>query len=535
LLAGPGPYTVFAPNDAAFSASRFNHLLAGPVDTAKLDGLMRYHIVPGRLEAANLADGLEVVTLQGERLRFQVVGNQVRVNGAKIVTSDIPASNGVLHVIDTVLEPSDLAEPTRIQFAPGATATTIQDFVLGKSLKKYVLRAMAGQTMSVRIDSPRNDVLLTIYSADGANILKRYVDDQADWTGELPATSDYIIEAVSVGESTSFSLTVEIEPLAEAPQPVRIEFAPGATSATIQDRIQGRFVNQYILGALAGQTMSVNISSPNNDVLLTIYSADGANILKRYVDGRADWTGTLPETTDYIIEAVSVGDTTDFTLSVVIEPLSSLPEPVRIQFAPGSTSATVNGAVVLGERDRYVLSAMRDQLMTVQISSLENNAAFTIVGPYGGVLPGTEEGADATRWDGILGATGDYTISVGSIRGNATYSLTVTILPPRPAETVRIQFAPGANSATVHDTIYSGETKNYVLRAMAGQTMTVSVSSPRGDVPFAILGLQDGNPYKRIVDESMIWTGVLPLTQDYQISVTAYGPTTTFTLKVIIE
>ncbi|WKA27874.1 fasciclin domain-containing protein [Bradyrhizobium roseum] len=104
-LKGKGPYTVFAPNDAAFAK-----LPPGTVESllknkAKLATILKYHVVPGRVKAADVAGkSLQVKTAAG--LPVNVNGTfGVRVNDAHVIQPDIEASNGVIHVIDTVLLP----------------------------------------------------------------------------------------------------------------------------------------------------------------------------------------------------------------------------------------------------------------------------------------------------------------------------------------------------------------------------------------------------------------------------------------------
>jgi len=99
----------------------------------------------------------------------------------------------------------------------------------------------------------------------------------------------------------------------------------------------------------------------------------------------------------------------------------------RVHFARGRTTAVLHGGVVRGTQDRYILGARADQTMIVHITSREKNAVFTILGPDGTALQGTEEGADATDWTGTLPLNGDYSIGVGPTRGNASYTLEITI------------------------------------------------------------------------------------------------------------
>ncbi len=99
----------------------------------------------------------------------------------------------------------------------------------------------------------------------------------------------------------------------------------------------------------------------------------------------------------------------------------------RVRFARGRTTAVLKGAVVRGTQDRYILGARAGQTMIVHITSREKNAVFTILDPRATALEGTEEGADATDWTGELPHNGDYAIWVSPTRGNATYTLEVTI------------------------------------------------------------------------------------------------------------
>lgn len=99
----------------------------------------------------------------------------------------------------------------------------------------------------------------------------------------------------------------------------------------------------------------------------------------------------------------------------------------RISFAAGESSATVSDSVIRGERSIYVVGAKSGQTMSVEITSLEDNAVFQIKTPGGKFLADAGDGDDATSWDGKLPVSGDYTIIVGGTRGNASFKLTVSI------------------------------------------------------------------------------------------------------------
>jgi uncharacterized surface protein with fasciclin (FAS1) repeats len=105
-LRGEGPFTLFAPNDNdAFmlieEGGEFEQLL---MDQPRLTAVLTYHVVPGRLMSSDFEEGMTLTTLQGGELVVTLEGG-LRVDGANILASDIEASNGVIHVIDSILTP----------------------------------------------------------------------------------------------------------------------------------------------------------------------------------------------------------------------------------------------------------------------------------------------------------------------------------------------------------------------------------------------------------------------------------------------
>ncbi len=105
-LQGKGPFTVFAPTDAAFAklpAGTVESLLK-PENKEKLVAILAYHVVPGRVLAADVKT-MEAKTVQGQSVRLVVSDTGVTVDNAKVVKTDVLAENGVIHVIDTVITP----------------------------------------------------------------------------------------------------------------------------------------------------------------------------------------------------------------------------------------------------------------------------------------------------------------------------------------------------------------------------------------------------------------------------------------------
>ena len=103
-LKGKGPFTVFAPTDDAFAKLPAGALDALLKDKAKLTAVLTYHVVPGKVMAADVTKLREAKTVQGGSLQVTTTGG-VKVDAANVVKTDVAASNGVIHVIDSVLMP----------------------------------------------------------------------------------------------------------------------------------------------------------------------------------------------------------------------------------------------------------------------------------------------------------------------------------------------------------------------------------------------------------------------------------------------
>ncbi|UTW55493.1 fasciclin domain-containing protein [Kordiimonas sp. SCSIO 12610] len=108
-LKSDGPFTVFAPTDAAFAklpAGTVESLLK-PENKDKLIAVLTYHVVPGKVMSGDLiGKKLEAATAQGQKVAIDATGGGVKVDGANVVTADIATSNGVIHVIDSVILPN---------------------------------------------------------------------------------------------------------------------------------------------------------------------------------------------------------------------------------------------------------------------------------------------------------------------------------------------------------------------------------------------------------------------------------------------
>ena len=105
-LKSPGPFTVFAPTDEAFAKLPPGTLDGLLKDKEQLKAVLLYHVVPGKVMAADVVKLTSAKTVEGKSAAIKVVGGKVFVNDAQVIITDIQASNGVIHVLDAVIMPS---------------------------------------------------------------------------------------------------------------------------------------------------------------------------------------------------------------------------------------------------------------------------------------------------------------------------------------------------------------------------------------------------------------------------------------------
>merc|ERR1740121_3384204 len=112
-LAGKGPFTVFAPNNDAFAKLPNGTVPALLNNTKSLTEVLKYHVVSGKVLAANLTNNEQITTLEGKNITVTITGTTVKINtNATVITPDVNASNGVVHIIDSVLLPPGFVPPT---------------------------------------------------------------------------------------------------------------------------------------------------------------------------------------------------------------------------------------------------------------------------------------------------------------------------------------------------------------------------------------------------------------------------------------
>jgi hypothetical protein len=217
-------------------------------------------------------------------------------------------------------------------------------------------------------------------------------------------------------------------PTEESADAERITFASGSTAALVKGSLPASGSDQYVLRVFDGQTMNVNLAFSEGRAILVVWGADGTVLLTDHAEV-SSFQRVLPTTQDYFIkvEGRPEGSTT-YSMTVSIPSISAGAE--RIEFAPGSTSATVTGQLNVSEADQYVLHALVGQTINVEATFTEGRAILEVWGQDGAVL--LTDHAEVSSFQGVLPATQDYYILVnGGPEGRTTYRMIVSV-PPLP-------------------------------------------------------------------------------------------------------
>ena len=189
-LGGDGPLTVFAPTDEAFGALPAGTVerLLEPANRDELAALLSYHVVAGRITSDALADGARLETLEGRALTFDAAEDGFTVRGARLLTTDVAAANGVIHIVDRVLMPpqrmSRRAARERIRDAVARGATHFNHGNAGATMRLYTATAQTlldGASLSREDRTRLRDALAATHDGrstrQGAWTLRYALDD----------------------------------------------------------------------------------------------------------------------------------------------------------------------------------------------------------------------------------------------------------------------------------------------------------------------------------------------------------------------
>lgn len=336
----------------------------------------------------------------------------------------------------------------RIRFAPGATSATVEGNVSGGQVMRYALTALAGQLMTIQPVSQGVPIYVTLFEPSRA-VLGSTLSGE-EWSGRLPTTGDYTLAVypAAYAANADFQLRVEITSGAQTPNPVpeRVRFRPGTVSAQVTGYLPSATSKSYILGALAGQVMTVESWTSNGPFRFTVTEANGNPLGGGYQGER--WSGTLPHTQDYRIVLQSPADAPaanyGLQITIVYAAPTLTPTPVptatpvptvtpnppvaqRVRFPQGATNVTLTGYIDTYTPTRYVLRALRGQTMTLDLDTRYGNPTRVTVRTELGYILGDADRGES--WTGYLPSTGDYYLDVQAPRENAgdTFSLWVEI------------------------------------------------------------------------------------------------------------
>jgi hypothetical protein len=403
-----------------------------------------------------------------------------------------------------------------IVFASGTTMGTVTGTVDAGQVKTYTINAGAGLPMILDVASGNNDVTLGVIQPDGT-VLLNPANKWIHWQWTLPETGLYRIQVIGGATTEAYSLTARI--------PVRVNFAPGATSATLSNSTVNGTTFSYALKCAANQTMAVTLTAPAGTAYLDIFGVSSGTLLSASSQATS-WTVVLPKSEDYVVEVIPVGgQVVNFALTVsVTSPLSTT--STNISFTPGTTAGVLQGTIQPGQVVSYTLTAAQWQPMILSAESSNYDVTLGVFEPNGNAV--VPPGNKWVHWQGLLPQSEVYTIQLygGPVAGN--YTLTVK-LP------VRINFVLGQSSVTLNGTNVNGYVFSYAFKANANQTMTVTLNQPATVAYIDVVGIATGallSPQQKANE----WEGVLPQYQDYIIEVIPrQGQLMSYTLTVTIH
>ena len=366
----------------------------------------------------------------------------------------------------------------RINFAPGATSAVVSSaLAAGGDGDTWLLRVSAGQVVTVQtIANPAGQMNVQLLDTNGGVLASN--PDTVGISSAAPFTGDYQINLATASGAPAVAYTLQvIIPAAGGPvTPQRIQFAPGQSSAQVQDSLAaGGDLNSYVVNVAAGQTIQVGVfASPPAATNIYIRNAAG-----QLISSGTDMSGASTTATtagDYFIDVsnFNAAPAVSYTLTVTVPPLNPPPAPTRISFGPGQSSAQLDGTLPAGGAATYVIAIAAGQTLITDLNdNPPGNVQIGISDPAGNPI---NFGRAPTSLGSAAVTTGDYTIALSTTAGPVSYSLVVNV-PPLPAgNATRIEFGPGATSATVQgDLPFGGDQDTWLIRGLAGQVLNVSV------------------------------------------------------------
>ena len=218
----------------------------------------------------------------------------------------------------TPIPPSPTPQPTAtatpiaggaIAMLPGTTAGVVQGSLQPRQVVTYTLAAGQYQPMILLLNSPNNDVTFGVFEPSGTVLL-----DPANkwnrWQSVLPRTETYTIQVTGGASQESYTLTAKVAQV--------VNFAPGATSITLNGTTAKGYVFSYALNCSANQTMTVSLNVPSTTAYIDVFGIATGSLLSSAAKANT-WTGVLPQTQVYIIEVIpNNGQVVNYSLTVSV-------------------------------------------------------------------------------------------------------------------------------------------------------------------------------------------------------------------------
>ncbi len=358
------------------------------------------------------------------------------------------------------------------------------------------------------------------------------------WVVNDPGSVEPVVSAAAMARTDAPAVSAADAATADTAAtdaPERVSFLTGEVAASRLGVVAPATPVNYVLRVLAGQMLTVDLISGGDVANFSVTGAANGQPYKRMENESRNWTFVVPVTQDYLIRIVAPVPT-QYSLTVVVPPLGMQPSPTplpvpsatpttaaaeRISFAKGATSASRGGKLDAEQSMAYDIRVLRGQEMTTALYST-GSLSYSIVGADGTPIKRREVGGSPFVF--TVPTTQDYRITIFADAA-LEYALNVTVPPLLPAATttpaapVRLSVPAGGTSVSATYIVDAYGRDGYLVRALAGQTMYVSIDSPDNIANFSLVGVRDGQPLKRLENEDRAWQGMLPATQDYLITV----------------
>jgi hypothetical protein len=405
-----------------------------------------------------------------------------------------------------VLSQPNLADgsASKVVFTPGTSSAVEQGTLLPGQVVTYTLEAVQSQPMTLIMDSPNHDITLGVFGPDGKAILNP--DNKGtSWQGSLPTTGIYKIQVTGGATEESYNRTTKIAQV--------VNFAPGATSFTLDGILKNGSLSSYSLNSSAGQTMSVSLNVPASTASLDIFGISTGTLLDASEKANS-WTGILPQTQDYVIEVIpNNNQDVNFSLTVSVTNTAVIPPGGEIVIAPGSTAAVMQGTIQSGQVVTYSLQAVQYQALIVHVDSPNQDVTLGVLAPDGSMM--FDPANKFSNWQVPLHLTGSYKIQV--FGGATTENFTLTTKLPK-----HVYLGNGTNSITITSATEQGYIVSYVVNGNAGEVLTATLNVPSSSAYLDVFGVASGSLLSYTVKANS-WSGVLPETQLYVIEVIPRG------------